>query len=254
MKHATRMVVLSEEEYIKLKNADVSTNNNNNSCSSNSCSSNSCSSCSQNCESSGVKTTRKRKTVVKGQDKSARVSDKKPVKSRKSNVNRKHQQSMSKDIKLDKKKAKAIEQQLLWTRKDVSRKIKRNILGGDIDNEHSEFIVPPVKQSISVKSYFKPEYQSIVSAILTGLKQIGVKVKNDFTVQLPYGDIIQGSNIVNLLKELVTGSVMSARRPIGWKLFLPVVAQTSTPLAMYTKAYVRDRIAKIRRDQTWEEY
>ena len=68
MKHAKRMVVLSEEEYIKLKNADVSAKNNNN-------------------NSSSVKTTgqKRRKTVVKGQDKSARVSDKKHVKSRKSN-------------------------------------------------------------------------------------------------------------------------------------------------------------------------
>ena len=244
MKHAKRMVVLSEEEYIKLKKADVGANNNNNNNSN-----------SQKCESSGVKTTRKQRRKVKGQDKSARVSDKKSVKRRKSNVyRRKHRQSIPKGIKLDTKNAKAIEQQLLWTRKDVSRKIKRNILGGDSDNEHSEFIVPPVKQSISVESYFKPEYQSIVSAILTGLKQIGVKVKNDFTVQLPYGDIIEGSNIVNLLKELVTGTVMSARRPIGWTLFLSVVAQTSTPLVMFTKQYVRNRIAKIRSDQTWEEY
>ena len=91
MKHAKRMVVLSEEEYIKLKNADVGANNNNN-----------------NNNSSSVKTIRqrRRKTAVKGQDKSARVSDKNPVKSRKSNVNRKHRQSMSRDKKLDKKKNK----------------------------------------------------------------------------------------------------------------------------------------------------
>ena len=242
MKHAKRMVVLSEEEYAKLKNVSASNNT---------------TSSSQNCESSAptATTKRRRKTAVKGPNKSARASNKKTKTGRKSNVYLKHHQSLPKDIKSDKEKAKAIEQRLLWTRKDVSRKIQRNILGGDFHNEDdSDFIVPPVKQSISVKSYFKPEYQSFVSAILTGLKQIGVKVKNDLTVQLPYGDIIEGSNIVDLLKELVTGTVMSARRPIGWKLFLPVVAQTSTPLAMFTKQYVRNRIAKIRSDQTWEEY
>ena len=277
MKHAQRMVVLTEDEYTKLKalNDEVkhsdqktsknpqldkiirtkATENNSGRTSSHNNISNQCNQVEDNNRKTGLsisKTIRNNNRYRRRRDESK--SDLSGVsRSRHNNKNKKS--SSEKKGKQRHKNAKEIAKRLLWIKNDVSRKIKENLLDGvrDIDDS-GDIIAPPVQRSIAIQSYFKPQYKSLVSAIVSGLKQIGVKFKDNYEVQLPYGERIEGSNIVHLLKELVTGSKMTARRPIGWKLFLPLVAQTNTPLLMFTKLYVRNRIEKIRSDQPWEEY
>jgi hypothetical protein len=164
----------------------------------------------------------------------------------------KNRNTKVKNAKL-RKRTKKEEQRLLAIKQDVAKKIRNQLAGGNVKN-NDLFSTPPLKKTISIVSYFKPEYQSLISAILSNLKQIGVKITDRQELQMPYGDVVHGSNVVQLMKELVTGSSMSSTRPRGWKEFLPLVAKTDTPLAMFSKKHVRTRVMQIRQDLPWEEY
>ena len=278
MKHAQRIVVLSEDEYIKLKALGHKVTNSDSKIGKNAqldkiavpkatADSNTRKSTRSNNLNNSDPDNNNRKTTLsiskpkrKNASRRRRVKESESFISRLSSESSRHNnnnksKSSIKNWKQKRKNKNDIEKRLLWITNDVSRKIKQNLLDGERDVDNSEIIAPPaVQKPITIQSYFKPQYKSLVSAIVTDLKQIGVKFKENYEVQLPYGDRIEGSNIVRLMKELVTGSTMSARRPIGWKLFLTLVAQTNTPLPMFAKQYVRNRIAKIRSDQPWEEY
>ena len=245
MKHAQRMVVLTEDEYIKLKGISGEVTHSDNKTSKkaqldkiiktktteNSSARKSSGSTGSHNNSNNNNFNQNVNKFEDNTSRTARLSISKTKhnnnRRRSRHNNNKNNSSSSKKAKQSRKNDKEIAKRLLWIKNDVSRKIKENLLDGvrDIDDS-GDIIAPPVQKSIAIESYFKPQYKSLVSAIVTGLKQIGVKIKENYEVKLPYGDRIEGSNIVHLLKELVTGSKMTARRPIGWKLFLPLVAQT----------------------------
>lgn len=204
MKHTNRMVVISEQEYKKLKSESRPR---------------------KSCASNGKKTKDNTGNFKKNKDKTTR-----------------RWQDKSKE-----------EKRLLTIKNDVAKKIRIQLAGGNV-KKGDLFTAPPHKKTISIVSYFKPEYRSLISAILKSLEQIGVKLTDRQELQMPYGDVVHGSNIVHLMKELVTGSTMSSTRPRGWKEFLPLVAKTDTPLSMFSKKNVRVRVRQIREDLPWEEY
>lgn len=106
----------------------------------------------------------------------------------------------------------------------------------------------------SVESFFLPQYQSQVSAVLAELQLRGVKLNDNRELVMPYGDTIHGSNIINLMKELLTGT-RQGQLPTGWREFMTVVADTNIPLAAFKKKSTRDHLSRVRQDLLdWEEF
>ena len=71
---------------------------------------------------------------------------------------------------------------------------------------------------------------------------------------MPYGDTIHGSNIINLMKELFTGT-RQGELPVGWREFMALVANTNIPLAAFKKKSSKDTLKRLRNDQVdWEEF
>ena len=117
-----------------------------------------------------------------------------------------------------------------------------------------KFQKPRIKK-IKIDGYFTPEKQSRVKSLLLELESIGVKIKVNREIQLPHGDTVDGSDIVPLMKELFIGTRLSVNKPIGWKEFLELVAQSNIPLSVISKTPARNIIQRIRSEtMTWEEY
>lgn len=106
----------------------------------------------------------------------------------------------------------------------------------------------------SVESFFLPQYQSQVSAVLSELQLRGAKLNDNRELVMPYGDTIHGSNIINLMKELLTGT-RQGELPVGWREFMTLVANTNIPLAAFKKKSSKDTLNRLRNDQVdWEEF
>lgn len=110
-------------------------------------------------------------------------------------------------------------------------------------------------RSTSIEGFFHPDYQSKVQNLLNELQQIGVRVTSNRELQLPHGDIIPGSDVVELIKEFLVGATPSRQKPVGWKDFANAVANSNAPIAMISKAGVKNLVKKIRNETiNWDEY
>lgn len=109
--------------------------------------------------------------------------------------------------------------------------------------------------TVSLEGFFHPNYQSKVKKLLEELYKTGVKVTSNRELQLPYGDVIHGSDVVDLIKEFFVGTAASQHKPIGWKEFTNAVANSNAPLGMMSKAAPRSTVRKIRNETiNWDEY
>ena len=133
--------------------------------------------------------------------------------------------------------------------KKNSKQIRKQIL----DNQHFVSGKTALQLSpASVESFFLPQYQSQVSAVLAELQLRSAKFNRELI--MPYGDTIHGSNIINLIKELVTGT-RQGELPVGWREFMALVANTNIPLAAFKKKSSKDTLKRLRNDQVdWEEF
>ena len=81
-----------------------------------------------------------------------------------------------------------------------------------------------------------------------------MKIKVNREIHLPHGDTVDGSDIVPLMKELFIGTRISVNKPIGWKEFIELVAQSNIPLSVISKTPARNIIQRIRSEtMTWDE-
>lgn len=102
-----------------------------------------------------------------------------------------------------------------------------------------------------VESVFDPKYQSTVKAILAELKASGMTFNNNRELKLAHGDTVHGSNIIDLIRELLVGATSPKDvRLLGWKDFMNAIAYSNLPLSIFTKGTSRAVLRKLR----WEEY
>lgn len=136
-------------------------------------------------------------------------------------------------------------------KKKTSKQIRQRIM----DKQQFVSGKTALQQSpASVESFFLPQYQSLVSAVLSELQLRGVKLNSNRELVMPYGDTIYGSNIIDLMKELLTGT-RQGQLPTGWREFITVVANTNIPLSAFKKKGSRDALSRVRMDQVdWEEF
>ena len=121
--------------------------------------------------------------------------------------------------------------------------------------QDSSFHARPSERSAEINLFFAPEYQSQVSAVLTELNLRGMKFNSNQEIVLAHGDTIHGSNIMELMKELIVGTRQSTSKPTGWREFITAVANTTIPLVVFKKKASRDSIARIRKEKiVWEVF
>ena len=108
---------------------------------------------------------------------------------------------------------------------------------------------------VDVESFLTPQYHSQVQAVLSALKATGNRITHDNELSLAQGGTLAGSDIVELMKELLVGSKQSSTKPEGWFSFLRAISNTTLPTSMFTKTAVRNKIKQIRHsDMPWEDY
>ena len=103
--------------------------------------------------------------------------------------------------------------------------------------------------------YFMPQHQSMAKALISDLLKSGAKITNNRELQVSHGDTVFGSDVVELVKELLVGSRFSVQKPKGWPEFVNAVADSDAPLSMISKSVSRNLIKKIRQESNpWIEY
>lgn len=102
-----------------------------------------------------------------------------------------------------------------------------------------------------IESFFDPKYQSTVKAILAELKDTGVSFNSNRELKLAHGDTVPGSNIIDLMRELLVGATSPKDVQLsGWKEFMAAIAYSNLPLSIFTKTTSKSLLRKLR----WEEY
>lgn len=103
----------------------------------------------------------------------------------------------------------------------------------------------------NIESFFDQKYQSTVKAILAELNNSGVSFNINRELKLAHGDTVPGSNIIDLLRELLVGATSPKDvRLSGWKEFMTAIAYSNLPLSIFTKGTSKHILRKLR----WEEY
>lgn len=121
----------------------------------------------------------------------------------------------------------------------------------------------PVKQKVSDKKedlsvYFEPIYHRKLSLLLSQLRNQGFRWNEDNELILPSGQVIQNSNIVDLLTEAIVAKRKKAEReatPLGWESFIQSIASSSIPKSLFTKKSTVEDIDKVQHGSgKWEVY
>lgn len=140
-------------------------------------------------------------------------------------------------VALTKKTSKRIRQQLLDKKPFVSAKTALQV------------------SPATAESFFIPEHQSQVAALLSELQAQGAKINQNRELVMPYGDTVEDSNIISLMKELLTGT-RRGEKPIGWREFITLIANTNIPLTSFKKRSSKEAVSKVREDRVkdWENF
>ena len=89
----------------------------------------------------------------------------------------------------------------------------------------------------------------MAKALISDLLKSGAKITNNRELQVSHGDTVFGSDVVELVKELLVGSRFSVQKPKGWPEFVNAVADSDVPLRMISKSVSRNLIKKFGKSQ-----
>lgn len=108
----------------------------------------------------------------------------------------------------------------------------------------------PELDTVVILEHIPVNYRNKAKLLLTQLNKRGIIWNDRKEVILPSGDLLQNSNIVDLVKEALMKGTKA--KPRGWKEFLASMADAGVPLSLFTK---QSTIQGIRREQpAWSDY
>ena len=106
----------------------------------------------------------------------------------------------------------------------------------------------------SISQYFSSDHHSKVSAIENTLLSSGVSWNSNFEVTSNQGHRLENSNLIDLLKYMLTSVPSNPGRPTGYPEFIRILSQTTIPVAIFSRRAARDAITQARSASTWEPY
>lgn len=132
------------------------------------------------------------------------------------------------------------------------------LVGTYLRHKESEQPPPPVKKARkgAIMEFFDPIYHRKLTLLLSKLRDEGIGWNEENELTLPSGEVIQHSNIVDLLKEAIVASRKKKREdtstPLGWQSFVEAIASSSIPKSIFTKKSTLEDIGKVQHE--WEVY
>jgi len=114
-------------------------------------------------------------------------------------------------------------------------------------SEQSKPVSAPKKPSINFQQFFEPIYEKKVTSLLSQLKENRIGWTQNKELQLPTGQIIPHSNIVDLIKEALVGTRKKTRThiPTGWREFIQAIAHSNIPKSFFTKRTTQQDLEEI---------
>lgn len=113
----------------------------------------------------------------------------------------------------------------------------------------------PAPKKDDILEYFEPIYQKKVTVFMSKLRDIGMDWNTNKELKLPSGEIINHSNIVDLIKEaLVARKGKPDRLPLGWEDFIQAIANSSIPKSFFGKKNTLEEIERVSKHGIWEDY
>ena len=90
---------------------------------------------------------------------------------------------------------------------------------------------------------------------MSKLRDIGMDWNTNKELKLSSGEIINHSNIVDLIKEaLVAKKGKPDRLPLGWEDFIQAIANSSIPKSFFGKKNTLEEIERVSKHGIWEDY
>ena len=104
-----------------------------------------------------------------------------------------------------------------------------------------------VPKPMDFLQFFEPIYHKKVTLLLSQLKDNRIGWTQNKELQLPTGQIIDHSNIVDLIKEALVASRKKKRAqiPIGWNEFIRAIATSTIPKSFFTKQTTRQDLEQL---------
>lgn len=109
------------------------------------------------------------------------------------------------------------------------------------------------KASVLELSTFLPAlYQPKARQVLSELETQGFKWNYNKEFTTPTGQTLQGSNIVDLIKEALVPERTTKPKPTGWPEFVSSVASSSVPKTLFAKKSTQRALQQL--SPQWEAY
>ena len=112
------------------------------------------------------------------------------------------------------------------------------------------------KKKPNLLSFFSPTYHEKVKAVMLFLETHGVTLTDKMELILSNGNVIPNSNIIDLLKEALVITKRKERTtvPNGWAEFIQEIANSNVPLNLFTKRTTLGDIRQLRENQPWVNF
>ena len=114
----------------------------------------------------------------------------------------------------------------------------------------------PRRSTPDIVEHLPRQYRDKARRALSEMANHGFSWKYNREVQLPSGQLLSGSNIVDLLKEAIDPKTSS--NPRGWSAFITSIADSAIPRSLFSKSSTKRALQQVEPvplpSPSWEAY